>query len=216
MSQFRTTTQSLHAADGARKYLTPDERQRFMALAWTWPRRDVGLLCLLVCHSGCRISEALALTGASLDRGMGMVTIRSLKKRRAFVHRHVPLPDSVIVAITQLHGDRSPQQRIWPWSRTRAWEIIKSIMREAGISDGPHQTAKGLRHGFGVNALQCGVPLHLLQRWLGHARLSTTAIYADVLGPEERFFAERMWNGPIDRVNAATPIPDQNVSHSVT
>jgi site-specific recombinase XerD len=38
-----------------------------------------------------------------------------------------------------------------------------------------------------------GVPLNLLQRWLGHAQLTTTAIYANAIGPEERQIAERMW-----------------------
>jgi site-specific recombinase XerD len=51
---------------------------------------------------------------------------------------------------------------------------------------------KGLRHGFGVNTVQSYVPPHLVQRWLGHASLRTTAIYADVIGPDERGFAERM------------------------
>jgi integrase/recombinase XerD len=37
------------------------------------------------------------------------------------------------------------------------------------------------------------VPPHLVQRWLGHASLKTTAIYGDVVGPEERAFAARMW-----------------------
>jgi site-specific recombinase XerD len=31
-----------------------------------------------------------------------------------------------------------------------------------------------------------GHPLNLLQRWLGHAQLATTAIYADAVGEEER------------------------------
>jgi integrase/recombinase XerD len=50
-----------------------------------------------------------------------------------------------------------------------------------------------LRHGFGVGTLQAGVPLNLLQRWLGHARISTSAIYADASGPEEQAFAARFW-----------------------
>ena len=53
---------------------------------------------------------------------------------------------------------------------------------------------KGLRHGFGVKAFQSNVPPHLVQRWLGHASLRTTAIYGDVIGPEERAFAARMWS----------------------
>lgn len=53
---------------------------------------------------------------------------------------------------------------------------------------------KGLRHTFGVAAFQA-VPPHLVQRWLGHASLRTTAIYGDVSGREERSFAARMWKG---------------------
>ena len=66
------------------------------------------------------------------------------------------------------------------------------IMKEAGIS-GPQATPKGLRHGYGVHAIQSGIPLNLLQRWMGHTDISTTAIYANALGPEEREIATRMW-----------------------
>jgi integrase/recombinase XerD len=41
--------------------------------------------------------------------------------------------------------------------------------------------------------IQAGIPLNLLQRWLGHAQLTTTAIYANAVGPEERTIAARMW-----------------------
>ena len=42
-------------------------------------------------------------------------------------------------------------------------------------------------------ALRTGVQLNLLQRWLGHADIATTAIYADAMGAEEREIAARMW-----------------------
>ena len=58
---------------------------------------------------------------------------------------------------------------------------------------GPQATPKGLRHGFAVAALQCGVPLNIVSKWLGHAHLRTTAIYTDVVGEEERSMAEKMW-----------------------
>jgi integrase/recombinase XerD len=48
----------------------------------------------------------------------------------------------------------------------------------------------GLRHGFGVSA---GIPLNLVQKWLGHAQLTTTAIFADATGAEEKDIARRMW-----------------------
>ena len=51
---------------------------------------------------------------------------------------------------------------------------------------------KGLRHSFGVASF-LAVPPHLVQRWLGHASLRTTAIYGEVMGPEEIAFAKRVW-----------------------
>jgi integrase/recombinase XerD len=59
-------------------------------------------------------------------------------------------------------------------------------MAAARIS-GTSAMPKGLRHAFGVNALQPYVPPHLVQCWMGHASLRTTAMYADAIGPDERF-----------------------------
>jgi integrase/recombinase XerD len=73
-----------------------------------------------------------------------------------------------------------------------AWRHVKAVMRVAGIR-GVQASPKGLRHGFGVAAVQAGIPLNLVQRWLGHAQLSTTAIYAEAIGPEEQEIAARMW-----------------------
>jgi integrase/recombinase XerD len=44
-----------------------------------------------------------------------------------------------------------------------------------------------------VAAVSAGVPLNLVQKWLGHAQLTTTAIYADAVGEEEQNIAARMW-----------------------
>jgi len=66
-------------------------------------------------------------------------------------------------------------------------------MVEAGIPDAPHRTPRGLRHGFGISATVNGIPLHILQKWTGHAQISTTAIYADAVGKEEQDIAARMW-----------------------
>jgi site-specific recombinase XerD len=59
--------------------------------------------------------------------------------------------------------------------------------------EGPHASPKGLRHGFGMAAVSAGIPLNLVQKWLGHAQLTTTAIYADAVGAKEKDIAQRMW-----------------------
>jgi hypothetical protein len=39
------------------------------------------------------------------------------------------------------------------------------------------------------------VPMTTTQKWLGHAKLETTAIYQQAVGREEQAFAERLWRG---------------------
>jgi site-specific recombinase XerD len=65
-------------------------------------------------------------------------------------------------------------------------------MEKAGIS-GDHASPKGLRHGFGVKAATETRNPRLVQKWLGHRNLETTAIYMDAVGEEERALASRMW-----------------------
>lgn len=66
-------------------------------------------------------------------------------------------------------------------------------MEKAGIT-GVKSTAKGLRHGFAIFALvEKKIPITTVQKWLGHANLETTAIYANALGIEERKLATRLW-----------------------
>ena len=66
-------------------------------------------------------------------------------------------------------------------------------MRIAGIS-GPQATPRGLRHSWGVAAVTAGVPLPTIAAVLGHADLSTTAIYATAVGAEHRELVARVWS----------------------
>ena len=189
---------SLFGPSGSRKYLNASERQQFLDSALSLPPKQRSF-CLMLAWSGGRISEILALTPASIDLTTGVATIQTLKRRKPGIVRQVPLPDNVLRDLDRIFGLRHRQcdpqlatDRLWHWSRTTAWRCIKKAMARAGITGGPAMP-KGLRHSFGVNAFQANVPPHLVQRWLGHASLRTTGIYADVLGPDERAFAARMW-----------------------
>jgi len=189
---------NLYEPSGGRKYLNAAERARFTRAARLAPP-EIRLFCLVLSFSGGRISEILALTPAAIDIDSGVANIITLKRRRRGLVRQVPLPRKVLgelnAAFHLRRQQRNPDsacRRIWRWSRTTAWRRVKEVMAEANIT-GSSAMPKGLRHGFGVNAFQSFVPPHLVQRWLGHASLRTTAIYAEVMGPEERAFAMRMW-----------------------
>jgi integrase/recombinase XerD len=189
---------SLFGRSGSRKYLNAAERHRFIVTARRAPPK-IRLFYLTLGWSGARISEVLALTPASIDVESGVASIQTLKRRKRGVVRQVPLPGEVLDELNREFNLRDAQhdpelanRRIWRFSRTTAWRRVKEVMAEAGIAGTPAMP-KGLRHGFGVNAFQSCVPPHLVQRWLGHASLRTTSIYGDVMGPEERDFAARMW-----------------------
>jgi site-specific recombinase XerD len=49
-----------------------------------------------------------------------------------------------------------------------------------------------LQHRFSIAAVSFGIPLDLVQKWPGHAQLTTTAIYENVVGAEEKDLAKRM------------------------
>ena len=191
----------LHDAQGHRLYLTADERCAFMAAAEK-AERPVRTLCAVLHDTGCRISEALALTPARIDLAGRAIVFESLKKRRRGVYRAVPVPPGLLDALDLVHGLREAQRRgkghaevrLWPWARNTAWRRIKEVMEAAGIADGPHRSPKGLRHGYGVHAIGSGVPLNMLSKWMGHATLEVTAIYANALGAEEQGIAARMWS----------------------
>ena len=66
-------------------------------------------------------------------------------------------------------------------------------MRKAAIADSL-SNPKALPHAFAVEAGQKGIPLNIVQRWLCHARIETTAIYASAIGDEECNLARRAWS----------------------
>ena len=188
----------LYDAAGRRLYFTEDERRAFQAAAAKAPR-EVRTFCTTLHATGCRISEALALTADRVDLVGRVVVFESLKKRRTGVYRAVPVPPELLDALDLVHGLREAQRRgtakalLWPWSRMTAFRRVQGVIAAAGIPDGPHACPKGLRHGFGVQAVSRGIALNMVQKWLGHAQLTTTAIYANAVGEEEQSIAARMW-----------------------
>ena len=186
---------------GNRLYINANERAALLKAAASGPR-ELKCFAHVMVHTGARISEALALSFAHVDLSAHSIIIHSLKKRRTGIYRAVPVPTELIEMLDMVYGIRETQQRgkptelqarVFPWGRSRTSEKLKMLMDEAGIADGAHKTAKGLRHGFGVNAVQKGVQLNMLQKWMGHADIKTTAIYANATGQEERDIASRMW-----------------------
>ena len=201
MSEMR-----LYDNTGNRLYLNAEERAAFLAVARKRPARD-RTLCETLHFTGCRPSELIEITPARVDLAGHTITLRTLKKRKdkngqpKTVYRSVPVPESYLDTLNTAHGIREAQKSaklrdvpIWDLSRVQVWRIAKAVMIDAGIPDAPHCNARGLRHAYGINATTNGVQLHMLQKWMGHADMQVTAIYATAIGQEEQDIAARMWD----------------------
>jgi len=198
IAREKPTSTFLYDRERKRKYLTSSERNAFVRAARALPD-EKRTFCLVVAYTGARLSEVLALLPAHVDNAAQYIIFETLKRRRRGVFRAVPIPAELLSELNRVHRLRTLQtdallsnQRIWPWCRTRAWQCVKECMAIAGIA-GPHASPKGLRHAFAVSALQAGVPITFVRKWLGHARLSTTEIYAEAIGEEEQAIASRFW-----------------------
>lgn len=186
----------LFTCTGKRLYLNAHERANFEACARKTDDETIRTFAHMLLFAGCRISEALSLTYQALDFDSGTVTIKTLKRRKTHF-RLVPLPADFLDILKIVHrpkrknGQKSPLL-LWSFSRATAWRYIKKIMQIAAIN-GPQTTPKGLRHGFGVACIEKNIPIHIVQKWMGHASPQTTTIYLQVIGQEERSFAQRLW-----------------------
>lgn len=184
--------------NGQRKYLTKEERIRFLQEA-RQARFEIYTFCRLLLDTGCRISEALNLRKKQVDLVQKCIYIESLKKRRKGVFRRIPVSNTLLVTLMRLYelrgqGSLKSNDPFWNWTRMTAYRHVCRVMKEANIK-GAQASPKGLRHGFAVAALQAGAPMNLVQRWMGHSHWNTTAIYADMVDDEERQFAELLWFG---------------------
>lgn len=184
----------LYTKEAQRLYLNAAELKRFLAAANQAPPH-IRRFALTLAYTGVRLTEARSLRYGAFQLEARVLSVQSLKKRRTGVTREVPVPRSLKAAFDALQAPEDTL--VWGAGhhlvpRSTAYRWIKRLMTEAGIT-GPKACPRGLRHAYGVSAIMAGVPLHMLQRWMGHARMETTAIYATVLGPEQLAVADRMW-----------------------
>jgi len=177
---------------GNRKYLSGIERQTFRRVIGT--ERDLSRRAFLLTlfHTGCRISEALNVAVERIDLTNSAITFETLKRRKPGCFRAVPVPEELISIVRVILDGKDHNDRLWTFSRPTAYRMVKAKMRQAHIIGGM-ACPKGLRHGYGVACVAVKIPLTIIQKWLGHARIETTAIYLDVLGKEERALAKRLW-----------------------
>ncbi len=194
---------SLFSETGERKYLNAAERKRFRNALPVITEPSERTFCETIYWTGCRPSEALELVILRVNVEEASLVFKTLKKHGGNKGRHfriVPIPSEFARRLNTVHGILKAQmkrganlmRRLWRFGRQKGWNLVRAVMSAAKIF-GIRACARGLRHSFGVHAILASIPEIKLQTWMGHASLSTTAIYVNLIGAEDREIASRMW-----------------------
>ena len=148
--------------------------------------RDRAMLELLYA-TGIRVSELIAMNEADVNLDAGIVYCRSHEKERA-----IPLYPAAVRALSEYIRFIRPRMIADPsekslfvnvsgerMSRQGFWKLIKHYQAKAGIEKTitPHT----LRHSFATHLLENGADLRSIQEMLGHADISSTQIYSQLV-----------------------------------
>lgn len=121
--------------------------------------------------TGVRVTEAVSLRKKDID--YENYTLRVLwQKSRTNRYRMVALHPSLRDVLWTFTASLNAEDRVFPFSRQRAWQICRKHMR-----GGPHM----FRHSFAVNWLRCGGDIVSLHRHLGHSKVQTTMEYLKIV-----------------------------------
>lgn len=150
-------------------------------------------VCLTTIYScGLRLREALDLHVDQVDGGRLLLHIR---RGKGGIDRRVPMPQALL-ALLRAHW-RAHRNPVWmfpaprrrpprpvsdpavgPIDATVLQRAFGRAVRESGVVKRAH--VHTLRHSYATHLLEGGVPLAIIQEYLGHSSLSTTAIYTHV------------------------------------
>ena len=152
-------------------------------------RIDVYRVCLTTIYAcGLRIMEGVSLQVPSVDSARGVLHVCGKRCKE----REVPLPAGAL----QLLRDHWRTHRSPTWlfpggpchglqgcvpsdSGPVTCDSVRSAFHRAVQSSGLHKRAHvhTLRHSYATHLLEDGVNLRLIQEYLGHCSLRTTAVY---------------------------------------
>ncbi len=155
--------------------------------------RDKAMLELL-CGTGMRVSELIALKVKDLDMKRQQVTCWDHNRKKRIIPFETDTLEALKLYLRKgrdqlLQGENAEELFVncsgKSMSRQGFWKILKKYADEAGIHSEINPYV--LRHSYAVHLLEKGVDLKSVQKILGHSDISTTQIYrkAALAAPEK-------------------------------
>ena len=133
------------------------------------------LLFTLLFQHGMRISECLALTQSSMQRG-GYLRVRAKKKGK---HTDEKMDPATVALWNRVAEHLCPNVMLFPFSRQWSDTLFHRYCDKAGIELPPRCGVHSLRHGLGHAMLASGSSLPEIQKALRHRSLQSTSVYLE-------------------------------------
>ena len=154
------------------------EEERVIGQAYRMPGVR-GLLMKTLFQTGARVSEFVNIQATDVYFDAQMLLLAHAKGGK---QRYVPLlPELAHELRTSLRERRQDYlfetMRHTRYSSRRIQQLVQETAALAGITKrvSPHL----LRHSVATTLLERGMPLEQIQKFLGHAKLETTQVYAE-------------------------------------
>jgi integrase/recombinase XerD len=158
--------------------LSREEERKLIAHAYR-VQGTRGLLIKTLFQTGARVSEFVNIKADEVFFEEQMILISKAKGGKS---RYVPILPQLAQELRTHLGHRTTGYLFetvqnTQYSPRRIQQIIKETAAEAKITKRvyPHL----LRHSVAMTLLERGMPLEQIQKFLGHAKLETTQIYAE-------------------------------------
>ena len=140
-----------------------------------WHKERNKAMILTFCYTGVRKQELLNLKVSDIDFERRLLFVRQGKGRK---DRMIPLAERLIEPLRLQCAGKSAQDIVYTGLNPRSvYRVITRLAQACGLQ-GVHPHT--LRHYFATRLVELGVNIRVIQELLGHADLSTTAIYLDV------------------------------------
>jgi len=163
---------------------------------------------------GLRLQEALNLQVTDIDGERMLIHVHRGKGAK---DRYVPVPQNVLILLRKYWNTHRNPTLIFPAmgrnckkASTAKFPMAKgsvqNVFRQAVIDAGINKrrvTIHSLRHAYATHLLEAGVNVHIIQRYMGHARLESTLIYLHLTtkGAEDAYEVINQVMKGIDHVN---------------
>ena len=181
-------TKSLSAGDRPKKYdsikeyLTLEEVKKMMDCPSPGSYNNIRCAFLFACFCGLRYSDIEQLRWKHIRKTKeGLVIDKKLQKTQNTVG--IPLNKTAESLLPKRQGEDDRVFKL-PKSMSTVEIYIKIWSEFAGIDK--HVTFHTSRHTFSVNLLAKGGDIYTLSKLLGHKRVSTTQIYAEIVDENKR------------------------------